>query len=44
MENHTKFCKMAFLNPWSLNNKFTAVYDFIEENDLLAVAESLLAC
>ena len=42
MENHTKFCKMAFLNPWSLNNKFTAVYDFIEENDLdlLAVAES----
>ena len=42
MENHTKFCNMAFLNPWSLNNKFTAVYDFIEENDLdlLAVAES----
>ena len=42
--NHTKLCKMAFLNPWSVNNKFTAVYDFIDDNelDLLAVAESFL--
>ena len=35
---------MAFLNPWSLSNKATAVYDFLISNDLdlFAVAESWL--
>ena len=33
---------MAFLNPWSVNNKYTAIHDFVDDNelDLLAVAES----
>ena len=35
---------MAFLNPWSLVNKTTAIYDLIVSNnlDVLAVAESWL--
>ena len=35
---------MAFLNPWSLSNKATAVFDFLVSNDLdlFAVAESWL--
>ena len=37
-------CKMAFLNPWSIANKTTSIFDFIESNklDLLAVSESWL--
>ena len=40
--SHIKLCKMSFLNPWSVCNKYTAIHDFITENklDLLAVAES----
>ena len=35
---------MAFLNPWSICNKTTAIHDFLQSNDLdlLAVAESWL--
>ena len=38
----TKRCQLAYINPWSINNKTTAIYDFIETNkiDLLAVTES----
>ena len=41
-QGHVKFCKMSFLNPWSVCNKYIAIHDFITESklDLLAVAES----